>query len=90
MASELERLFFDALDLDARPYAYSVFSTHYTLRDNNRSLEFYERGGAARVTFGDHRFAFQTAEGAADAARQLRALLSDFVCVENILGIAKK
>jgi hypothetical protein len=79
MASELERLFFDALDLDARPYAYSVFSTHYTLRDNNnRSLEFYERGGAARVTFGDHRFAFQTAEGAADAARQLRALLSDF------------
>ena len=84
MASELERLFFDALDLDARPYAYSVFSTHYTLRDNNhRSLEFYERGGAARVTFGDHRFAFQTAEGAADAARQLRALLSDFVCVDR-------
>ena len=87
MASELERLFFDALDLDARPYAYSVFSTHYTLRDNNiRSLEFYERGGAARVTFGDHRFAFQTAEGAESAARQLRALIllnkkDDFVCV---------
>ena len=74
MATELERLFLDALDLGAEPYAYSVFSTHYKVRD--ASLEYYERSGAARVTLGDTRFAFQTAEGAADAARQLRALFS--------------
>jgi hypothetical protein len=83
MASELECLFLRALDLDAEPYAYSVFSTHYKLRD--ASLEYYERSGAARVTVGDHRFAFQTAEGAESAARQLRALIlnekDDFVCV---------
>jgi hypothetical protein len=41
---------------------------------------------APRQHLSDHRFAFQTAEGAADAARQLRALIlpnkkDDFVCV---------
>jgi len=80
MASELERHFLDALGLDAEPYAYSVFSTHYKLEDG-ASLEYYERSGAARATLGVHRFAFQTAEGAEDAARQLRAL-HDFVCVD--------
>jgi hypothetical protein len=86
MASELECLFLRALDLDAEPYAYSVFSTHYKLKGDGASLEYYERSGAARVTVGDHRFAFQTAEGAESAARQLRALIllnkkDDFVCV---------
>ena len=85
MASELECLFLRALDLDAEPYAYSVFSTHYKLM-KDASLEYYERSGAARVTVGDHRFAFQTAEGAESAARQLRALIllnkkDDVVCV---------
>ena len=86
MASELERLFIRELDVkEAEPYAYGVFSTHYKLPMSGQSFEFHERHhGVARVTLDDHCFEFETAEGAAYAARQLRVvlLLNDFVSVE--------
>jgi hypothetical protein len=75
MASELECLFLRELGLEAEPYAYGIFSTHYKLPlRNDRSFEFYERHrGVACVTIDDKHFRFETQEGAMDAARQVLA-----------------
>ena len=75
----LEALFISALDADAAPYAYGVFSTHYRLR-GGIALEYYFRADVARVTVGDQlRYAFRDEAGARAAALKIRAAFFDEV-----------
>ena len=73
----LEALFISALDADAAPYAYGVFSTHYRLR-GGIALEYYFRAEVARGTVGDQlRYAFRDETGARAAALRIRAAFFD-------------